>query len=350
MSAYVATTDQQSESVGSRLHVILKRRIMTRKKFSFALRYRAVAIAAFTACLATPALAEGPIKIDGTTVTITPPPGFERAKDFAGLANAAKGGSFLIAEFPAKAAGDLGALFGDEDRAKANFAKQGIIIAEQEEIESAAGQSIPILRGTQEANGVKLDKWMALYTGAKTVMITFQIPEEHALGEDVMKAAFASVSTGDAPAVKDEIAALPFRVEPTAPFRVVQSLAGSALLMKVGESDEDPERKDPMMIVTYSKSTTAGQPLAATAEATLKAIQSLQKITVTAKEETTFADADGVILHATAEQDGAKKRVMQFFTISADRVLQAIAIVPEADFEKLKEAIEETAGTAEFKD
>lgn len=323
---------------------------MTQSYRSAGRRWRAAALAAIVACLATPATAEGPIKIDGTTVTITPPAGFERATDFAGLANIEKQGSFLIAEFPPAAAAQIGVLFADEDRAKADFAKQGIEIAGQEDIETAAGQSIPILRGTQEANGVTLDKWMALYTGAKTVMITFQIPKDHALDEDAMRAVFASVNTGEAPTAKDELSALPFRVEAAAPFRVVQSLAGSALLMKVGENDEDPERKDPMMIVTYNRATTSGQPLAATAEATLKAVQSLQNIAVTSREETTFAGADGVILHATAEQDGAKKRVMQYFTISEERVLQAIAIVPEADFEKLKEAIEETAGTAEFKE
>lgn len=323
---------------------------MTRNALGTVERWCALALAAFIACLATPVVAEGPIKISGTTVTITPPPGFERATDFAGLANIEKEGSFLIAEFPAAAAGELGKLFADEDVAKANFGKQGIVITSQDDIESASGQPVPILRGTQDANGITYDKWMALYTGAKTVMITFQIPQQNTLDEETMKAAFASVNTGEAPTAKDELAALPFRVEAVAPFRVVQSLAGSALLLKVGEKDEDPERKDPMMIVTYSKAVSSGQPLAGTAEATLKAVQSLQNITVVSSEETTFADADGVILHATAEQDGAKKRVMQYFTISEGRVLQAIAIVPEAEFEKLKDAIEETAGTAEFKE
>lgn len=294
--------------------------------------------------------AEGPVKVPGTSVTMTPPSTFVLSTDFAGFSSEEAQGSFLIAEFPAAAQGDLEALFDDEDRAKADFAKNGVIIESREELETASGATVPVLRGSQEANGFNLEKWMVLYSGEKTVMITFQIPKEKSLGEDVMRLAFASVTTGSALTIDNEVANLPFEIEATPPFRIVKTLGGMGVMMMVGDKDEDPEGKQPLLITVHMPAQTSGENLAGTAEATLKASKEFLNIAVATREDTTFAATDGVVLRGTAERHGMKMRFTQYFTISEGRMLQVLAMVPEADYEGLSQKIDEIAESVRFKD
>ncbi len=122
-------------------------------------------------------MAQDVLQVPGTSVKMAPPPGFAPATDFAGFVNVEQQGSFVIAEMPAEAMSQLAPLFGDQQKAAASFATKGIKVDGQEEIETKSGETALLLHGTQDANGTTLDKWMALYAGEKTVMITFQIPQ-----------------------------------------------------------------------------------------------------------------------------------------------------------------------------
>lgn len=314
------------------------------------LRIAAVLVATTITLISTPLSAEGPVSVTGTSVTMAAPPGFKPSEEFAGFAHFEKEGSFLIAEFPAAALAELSALFNDQKRAAADFAKQGVTIASREELKTAAGATIPLLRGSQEANGKTYDKWMALYGGEKSVMISFQIPHENALDEAAMKAAFASVSTGAAAGVESQVSALPFEIEPHEPFRIVQTIAGTAVLMTVGPNDADPEGKQPMIIAAYSRATTSGQDLMQTAEATLKAVKNFENINVVSREKIDVAGEDGTALRGTADHSGTKKSFVQYFTISDGRVLNFIAMAPESEFEGFSDAINRTAGSISFKE
>lgn len=290
-------------------------------------------------------------KVPGTSVTMTPPAGFTPATDFAGFANLEKQGSFVIAEMPAEAMQQLSGLFGDQQKAAAGFATKGIKVETQVEIETKSGETVPLLHGSQEANGVTLDKWMALYAGEKTVMITFQIPQETAIDAEAVKAAFTSVTTGAAAPVNAQTSSLPFEIEAARPFRVIQALAGASVLMMAGDKDVDPEGKQPMAIAAYSKTSSTGADLAATAEATLRATKGLATANVTSKEETTFAGSDGIVLQGTFDDKGIKKKFSQSFTIDDQgRVMHFLATASEGQYDEVKDAIDEIAGSIDFKD
>jgi hypothetical protein len=212
--------------------------------------------------------------VPGTIVTMTPPEGFVVASDFAGFASVEKQGSFLVAEFPPEAAAQLGGLFLDQEAATAQFATKGITIQSKEEFDNADGEAIPLLRGTQEANGVTLDKWMALYAGPKIVMITFQIPQDKALDEDVMKAAFGSVKLGGIEGAEGDprLAELPYSLGVVEPFRLASVTNGTGALLTVGEKDVDPEATQPQIIVTYTETSAPKSELKRIAEVVLNAI------------------------------------------------------------------------------
>jgi hypothetical protein len=295
-------------------------------------------------------MAQDAVQVPGTSVKMAPPPGFAPASDFAGFANVEKQGSLLIAEMPAEAMAQLAPLFGDQQKAAASFATKGIIVDGQEEIETKSGETALLLHGTQEAHGTKLDKWMALYAGEKTVMITFQIPQQNAIDAATIKTAFASVEAGAAPAANAQLSALPFEIEAAQPFRIIQTLAGASVLMMAGDKDVDPQGKQPLAIAAYSKVAAPVKDLAASAAAALKAAAHFSAATITSREETTFAGTDGIVFQGTVDHKGIKKRFTQSFAVTEDgKVMHFLASAPDAEYDGLKDAIDEIAGSIEFK-
>ncbi|MFK0206329.1 LpqN/LpqT family lipoprotein [Agrobacterium sp. NPDC090283] len=291
-----------------------------------------------------------PTAVPGTTVTMTPPEGFVAATDFAGFLDMENQGSFFVAEMPGAAFVQLSPLFADEDLAKRSFATKGITITGRQEIETAAGETVPLLHGTQAANGVVLDKWMALYGGEKTVMITFQIPQDSALDVETMKTVFASVSTSAAPAIDDKLSALPFEIEAVEPFRVVEVLGGGSVLMMVGDKDVDPEGLQPMVVVAVSQTHGDMSNLAAVSERSLRETAGFEAAEITAKDETTFAGMDGFVLRGTYDDEGIKKNFVQYIGVKEGRALRLVGTVVVEKAAELKDAIDEIAASVELKD
>ena len=95
------------------------------------------------------------------------------------------------------------------------------------------------------------------------------ILQANALAAADVKQAFASISSGEPATETNQLSALPFDIDVVAPFRVIQTLAGSSVLMMAGDLDADPEGIQPSVIVAYS-TTQAGVELKGTAEAALK--------------------------------------------------------------------------------
>ncbi len=296
------------------------------------------------------AKAAEPTAVPGTTVTMTPPEGFVAAADFAGFMDIEKQGSFLVSEMPGPALVQLSPLFADENRAAKSFATKGITITGREEIETAAGETVPLLHGTQAINGVVLDKWIALYGGEKTVMITFQIPQENALEPQTMKAAFVSVSTGVAPAIDDKLSALPFEIEAIEPFRIVDVLGGASVLMMAGDKDVDPQGLQPMVVVALSQANGDMSNLAAVAERSLRETAGFKAAEITAKEVTAFAGMDGLVLQGTYEDDGIKKNFVQYIAVEDGRALRLVGTVVVERADEVEDAIDEVAASVAFRD
>jgi hypothetical protein len=298
-----------------------------------------------------PASAQERKPVEGTSVSLTPPKGFEPATGFAGLMNKATQASVLVVEMPPEAYPQLSTLFADGDAAKAGFAKQNVTIAKREQLD-VAGAKVPLLAGSQIApNGAQFDKWIALFKGDKTVMITVQSPKTAKLPEAQVRAMVASVSLGKEPTIEVKLAALPFAIKPAAPFRVIDTLAGSGVMMTVGEKNTDPEGAQPLMIAVHQTVPSArpGQE-EALAETLLKSTQNLEEATIAERRHLPFAGGEGMLLRGTFQHpNGSAKAFVQYLGIgTGGRFVRLLAMVDEARLAELQPAIEQTAASIAF--
>jgi hypothetical protein len=309
----------------------------------------AFSVGAYCADVA-PAIASEPTAVAGTTVTMTPPEGFVPATDFAGFANLEKQGSFFVVELPAEAMGTVSKLFKDREVAAKSFAIKGITVTEREEIKIANGEMVPLLHGTQKVGSIVFDKWMALYGGKKTVLITFQIPQENALDRRALKAVFASVSTGLAPSLQEKLAVLPFKIEAAGPFRIIDALGGSSVLMTAGDKDVDPEGLQPMIVIVVAQASGDISNLEALAESNLRSMRGFQTAEVTARKETTFVGTDGYLLKGTYDDKGKKKSFLQYFGVKGARAICLIGSADEKQLVTLQATIEKIAASVALRE
>ncbi|KRE14731.1 hypothetical protein ASE66_15420 [Bosea sp. Root483D1] len=300
--------------------------------------------------LATGASAQERTAISGTTVSLTPLKGFAPSAKFAGLEHAEAKASVLVVEMPPEAHAQLSTLFGNADTAKANFAKQNIVIDEAEDIETAGGKG-RILTGQQNVAGTTFDKWIVLLKGAKTVMITVQAPEDSDLDGDDVVTMLKSVSLGAEPTLDQKLAALPFRVRASEPFRVVDTFGGLGVLMTSGPLNVDPKGSQPMLIVSYQTGgqVAAGQ-LAAVGEKLLQTTRGFEKAEITKRDTVAFAGSkDGAMLSGTITEGSARKRFAQYMGLGADgRFVRMIVSADEATYPSLESAIKAIADSIAF--
>lgn len=295
------------------------------------------------------AQAQGRKIITGTTVSLVPLDGFTPATTFAGLESASTKASLLIVELPPQAHDQLAPLFGDIDKARAGFARQNITVDDIEEIETGAGPA-PLLTGSQEANGTSYDKWIVLLKGEKTVMITVQSPDGADLDPDDIVTMLKSVSLGAPPGMADKLKALPFTVAAAEPFRIIDTLGGSGVLMTAGPLDADPSGTQPIIVVAYQLSAPIpADKLEASAEALLKQTKNLETATITTRERVPFAGSSGVLLTGTATDRGTEKRFAQYMATGADgRSVRLVAIAPASAYDGVKAGIEKVAASIAF--
>lgn len=297
------------------------------------------------------ASAQQRLSVAGTTVSLVAPAGFAAATGFAGLANSATQASVLVVELPPAAHPQLATLFGDKDTAKASFAKQNVTIAASEAVKLANGETAPVLTGTQAVGAGTFDKWIALYKGPRTVMITVQAPQAAKLPHATVVSMFSSVVLGSPPTTAEKVAALPFAITTTAPFRIIDTLGGSGVMMMAGERDVDPSGSQPLLIAAYQLSMPQAGALEKTAEAALRQTRDFQTADITERKAVTFAGTSGVKLSGThTHANGATKRFVQYVAIGPERRFVRVLATANPDaFSALEPAIEAIAASVSFK-
>ena len=285
--------------------------------------------------------------VPGTTVSMTPPAGFVLATEFSGFKDREGTASILVVELPAEPYPQLSAVFGDLEMARKAFATKGISVSALKRIDISSGPVV-FLSGTQTAGTLHLKKWMALLKGEKTVLITFQAAEGSALTEAAAQKATESTTLGSVPSLKEKISKLPFKIEATAPFRIVDTIMGSGVMLTAGDKDVDPEGKQPMLIVAADLSGKSGSgDLAQTARALLVQTQGLKDATIETEKAIRFAESDGIMLSGKT-QDG--RHFSQFAAVGPQRrFLRMIAFVPADRVDETRAAIEAIAQSIAFK-
>ncbi|MEO3385542.1 hypothetical protein [Mesorhizobium sp. CAU 1741] len=298
-----------------------------------------------------PVGAQEAVEVPGTTVTLTPPAGFTPAEGFAGFVDDETEASILIVELPAAAHAQLAPLFGELRLAQAAFASQGVAVASLTDVAGADDATVPVLAGTQSAGGVTFDKWIALYSGEMTVMLTIQAPQGETLGREQVEQTIASVTLGPRPTLDEKIAALPFEIAATAPFRVIDTIAGSGVLMTAGARDVDPDGRQPVIVVAQQVAgPVSPDALEEVAETLLSETQGLTGIEIEDRERMVFAGHDGILLHGTARDNERIKRFSQYLSFADEgRSVRLVAIADDYQFEEVSAAIEAVAASVIFK-
>lgn len=293
------------------------------------------------------AMAEAPQVIRGTTVSIAPPEGFVPAPSFSGFAGKDGISSLMVTELPIEAYDKISGMFASADAARTALAERGITVTTLEQVPSAAG-SIPLITGTQTVGSQVFKKWLTVAKGDKTVLITFQAPEKGTLDTAGVKAALATLSLGKEPSVTEKVASLPFNITTAAPFRVVNTIAGSAVILTAGDRDVDPEGTQPLIVVASQISAPIPpDQRKGVARALLDTAPGLQNAKVENESPVTFAGSEGLLMTGTAT-DGRK--FSQYLSFGPEgRFVRLIAIVPPAQEASTKGALETIAKSITFK-
>lgn len=299
-----------------------------------------------------PAVAQAKLAIAGTTVSLVPLKGFVPATGFAGLTDPATQASVLVAELPAIAYDQIAPRLANLDDAKAAFAAQRVEVERLEQID-IAGQKVPLIVGRQTAAGASFEKWVVMLKGARTVLITVQSPASAKLALADVRAMLSSVSLGGEPSLADKLKALPFAIRAAEPFRIVDTIGGSGVLMTVGPLDADPSGIQPMLIAAYqlSGATLTASQLEPTAETLLKRLPGFGSATVATRGTARLGGSDGVMLAGSVQDRGVDKRFEQYLAVGkAGRYLQIIVSADIENFDDLKPAIRTIVESVAFTD
>ncbi|BAT59874.1 hypothetical protein GJW-30_1_02409 [Variibacter gotjawalensis] len=302
--------------------------------------------------LSSRAFAQQRITIPGTTVTLAAPPSFKLSDQFSGLYDEARKASVLIVEFPPVAYDQISTLFKDLETVKANFARQQVAIESLETIDTPAGK-VPFAGGTQAVGGMTFDKWVALYKGEKTVLMTVQAPQSEKLGADNVKAMLQSVALGAAPKISEKIATLPFAINIAEPYRAVDTIGGLGLLLTVGPLDTDPNDTQPNVIVVYQASAPIDfGNLDNASEQLLKHTRGYQAAQITSKSEMPFAGVRGYVVRGTnTNAGGAQRHFVHYLGVSpTNSYIRLVAAGDEKQMNELKPALEKIVASTKLKD
>lgn len=193
----------------------------------------AAAAAALVALLA-PAAAQERVAIAGTSVTLTPPPGFTPSRRLRGLENEATGSSITIAERPAQAYAELAERFSSARRLSEGYARQNVTIRSVRRIDGR----IPFAVGRQTDDGQDITKYLALLEGDKTVLVTFNIADRSFTEADA-EAVVRSIELTPGPTLEQQLATLPFTFSVVEPYSVAQVIPRQAVTLEVeGDAEQ----------------------------------------------------------------------------------------------------------------
>jgi hypothetical protein len=275
--------------------------------------------------------------VQGTSVSLEPMRGFQPTSSFAGFMNPNQG-SILITEMPEAAYAQLSQLLGKIDVARSNFAKSNVVVDRLEEINTAEGGKAPLVLGLQTNAGTVYDKWIAVFKGPPTVLITVTSPRANKLDSAQVRAMMESVVIGQKASLADQLAALPFSATPAPPFRIVDSLAGAVLGMTVGDKDVDPERTQPQVMIAYEPALVDDP---AELERNPTPPHSLGNPQIESRKPVQFAGISGFLLNGRCD---SQRRFLQYMAVTKDKkLITMVYVAPEASFDGLKPAAEAIA-------
>jgi hypothetical protein len=217
----------------------------------------AFALALTAAVLFTPAYAQDSVKEPakdtvfpaGSHIGLVPPAGFKANPAIRGFDDKVNQAAILTFEMPPQAYFEV-----EKSMTPAALKKQGLTVEKREELTLKEGKAV-LLVGPQEAEGVKIRKWILIASmPSMTALLTAQVPEtaKDVYSDAVMKDALSTVSLRAAVPIEEELSLLPYRFDDLAGFRVVRVLSGNLALLTDGPLDSMDAVEQPHILVTIA--------------------------------------------------------------------------------------------------
>ncbi|QIO88522.1 hypothetical protein G9274_002207 [Stenotrophomonas rhizophila] len=286
--------------------------------------------------------------VPGTSVSLAPPSGFSPASTFTGFMSEDGRASILVAELPAHASEAVATLFVDEQTARRQFATRGVRVKHLESLD-VEGRAVPVAIGTQNAHGQTFNKWIALFPGSPTVMITVQAPTNHAMKHKSAMMTLTSVKVSPPASLEEQLAALPFTVTPEPPFRIVDTLAGASAILTAGELDTDPEGRQPLLIVASQLSLPFGSDdLADVSDQLIAGTREMQHGTVVSRHDVMFAGIAGHRVSGHMPDGGTFHHYLALWP--GQRFVRLAAILPAGSSHDVQDAVTAVAASIRFRE
>ncbi|HZF29758.1 MAG TPA: hypothetical protein VE907_11600 [Gammaproteobacteria bacterium] len=272
------------------------------------------------------------VQIPGTSVAMTPPPGFKLSRT--GLEDPDSGSSVSVAEMPADGFAKLAATFASPKTASAGFAGQGIKITRIEQIAVEGGQ-IPLAIGDQSQSGQQLTKYIAVMGGpmlhTNAVLITFNLTSTSRVRQGDVEAALKSVRLARVPTTEEKVAGLPFKFNAVAPFHTADVFSnGTALLTTYQGSD--PAGAKPALMISRGSTQDGPDDMPKTNERMLRAMGGFADAEITEQKPVPFAGGDGHFMSAVA----GGKTMLQFILVRSNGTF--VRLVARGDTSAMEEA------------
>jgi hypothetical protein len=276
--------------------------VKTRASFGIARRLAAAAAVAVALALIGPAGAQQErLAIRGTSVTLTPPPGFTPARSARGLENTATGSTIAISETSAQSYAELTERFSSPKSLTEGYAQQKITIRSVRRIDG----TIPFAIGQQAATGKTLTKYLGLLRGDKTVLVTFTIADRSFTEADA-EAVLRSVEIAPEPTLEERLESIPFTFRAVEPYAVADIIPRQAVTLEVEGSNAQP-----VVVIGYGRSQALMGDEARVAVELLRNTSGYREAQIAAQGPTAFAGGTGYVVTAVV----AERTVVQYLRI-----------------------------------
>ena len=289
---------------------------------------------------ASAALASGPVRVTGTTVTMTPPDGFTPSTAFSGFEERGSGSSITVSELPPEAHADIAAMFSSLGTARDALSPQGIAVKALASV-TVEGQPAPLVVGERRAGGLVVDKYLTVLAGDTTALVTIDaVGTGAATREDAVLALESIVRTAP-PTLVESIAALPFGFEAVPPFEPRRVMGGSGVVLTPFEG-MDPSGERPVVVIASAMAPIDSGNLQAASERLLAGTTGFES----AEAGTGEAVADGRAFAWRVEADAGERLAIHYlWPLPRDGYLRLVAMGARAELEPLRGAIGEMAAS-----
>lgn len=292
----------------------------------------AVAFAAL-AFLAPAGAQQERIAIRGTSVTLTPPPGFAPSRSATGIENTATGSTITISEQARETYAGLAERFSSAKSLSEGYAQQKTTIRGVRRIDG----KIPFAIGQQLDKGKTFTKYLALLQGDKTVLVTFTIGDRSFTEADA-EAVVRSIELTPDPTIEERLAELPFTFRAVEPYAVAEVIQRQAARLEV-----EGDAAQPAIVIGYGRSQAlmGDEPRVAVE---LLRTGSYREAQITLQEPTAFAGGNGYVVTAVIEN---RMAVQYLRIVPGGGYLRLLARGETSAMQAVEAVIKEIAGSVE---